>query len=96
MLSGAGVMQAPRTARLVLVTPDGELVGSLPAVAVETPWWQDIEPVVRAVADRYGVEVSDLRLLQAELDQPPGGEMTYMAEASAASTRAAPAGRDRR
>jgi hypothetical protein len=80
MLSGAGVMQAPRTARLVLVTPDGELVGSLPAVAVETPWWQDIEPVVRAVAERYGVDVIVLRLLEAELPEPPGGEVTYLAE----------------
>ena len=54
-----------RTAELVLVTPDGRLVGSLPAVPVASPWWQDVEPVVRAVRDRHGVDVIILRLLDA-------------------------------
>jgi hypothetical protein len=63
-----------------LVTPDGAVVGRLPAVSVSTPWWQDVEPVVRAVHDRYGVDVTVLRLLGAELDRPPGGRVTYLAE----------------
>jgi Phosphotransferase enzyme family len=71
---------APRTAELVLVTPDGAIVGRLPAVPVSTPWWQDIEPVLRAVRERYGVEATILRLLEAELDCPPGGRVTYLAE----------------
>jgi len=70
----------PRTAELVLVTPDGGLVGSLPAVPVATPWWQDIEPVVRAARDHHGVDVVVLRLLEAELGEPPGGRVTYLAE----------------
>ena len=70
----------PRTAELVLVTSDGHPVGSLPAVPVATPWWQDIEPVVRAVRDVHGVDVIVLRLLDAELDQPHGGRVTYLAE----------------
>jgi len=65
---------------LVLVTPDGALVGNLPAVPVATPWWQDVEPVVRAVRDRYGIDVTILRLLEAEFDRPPGGRVTYLAE----------------
>jgi len=73
-------MTKPRTAELVLVTPDGALVGSLPAVAVATPWWQEIEPVVRAAREHYGVEIIVLRLLDAELDAPPGGRVTYLAE----------------
>jgi len=62
------------------VTPNGAPVGSLPAVPVATPWWQDIEPVVRAARDYHGIDVIVLRLLEAELDQPPGGRVTYLAE----------------
>jgi hypothetical protein len=69
-----------RSAELVLVTPDGAPVGSLPAVPVATPWWQDIEPVVRATRDCYGIEVIVLRLLDSELEQPHGGRVTYLAE----------------
>jgi hypothetical protein len=78
------VAASRRTARLVLVTPDGALVGSLAAVPVATPWWQDIEPVVRAVRERYGLDVIVLRLLEAELAAPPGGEVTYLAEVAEA------------
>ena len=62
------------------MTPSGGLIGSLPAVPVATPWWQDIEPVVRAARDYHGVDVIVLRLLDAELDQPHGGRVTYLAE----------------
>jgi hypothetical protein len=65
---------------LVLVTPTGRLVGRLPAVPVATPWWQDVAPVVRAARDHYGVDVTILRLLDAELKQPHGGRVTYLAE----------------
>ncbi len=41
----------PRRAALVLCGPGGVVLGRLPEVAVETPWWQDIEPVVDAVRD---------------------------------------------
>ena len=73
-----------RTAELVLVTPNGRLVGSLPAMPVATPWWQEVEPVVRAARDYHGVDVIILRLLDAELDQPPGGRVTYLAEVAEA------------
>jgi hypothetical protein len=65
---------------LVLVTPNGCPVGRLPAVPVATPWWQDVGPVVRAARDHHGVDVVILRLLDAELEQPPGGKVTYLAE----------------
>jgi hypothetical protein len=65
---------------LVLVTSDGGPIGSLPVMPVATPWWQDIEPVVRAARDVHGVDVIVLRLLDAELDQPHGGRVTYLAE----------------
>jgi hypothetical protein len=74
------VVVKPRTAELVLVTSDGRPIGSLPPVPVATPWWQDIEPVVRAARDVHGVDVIVLRMLDAELDQPHGGRVTYLAE----------------
>ncbi len=64
----------------MLVTADGRPIGCLPAVPVATPWWQDVEPVVRAVRDVHGVDVIVLRMLDAELDQPHGGRVTYLAE----------------
>ncbi len=71
---------APRTAELVLVTPDGALLGRLPAVPVATPWWPDVEPVVAAIRESYGIDATILRLLDAEFDRPPGGCVTYLAE----------------
>jgi hypothetical protein len=74
------VISAPRTAELLLVTPDGVVLGGLPAMPVATPWWQEVEPVVAAVRERYGIDVTILRLLDAEFDRPPGGRVTYLAE----------------
>ncbi len=73
----------PRTARVVLVDPAGEARGALPPVAVETPWWQDIEPVVRAVREAHGIEIVVLRMLEAERAEAPGGLVTYLAESDA-------------
>ncbi|MGY5801126.1 phosphotransferase family protein [Rhizobium sp. LEGMi12c] len=70
----------PRTARLVLVTPDGTVVGCLAPIPVEVPWWQEVESVVRAARDRHGIDVTILRLLEASRDRAPGGEVTYLAE----------------
>jgi Ser/Thr protein kinase RdoA (MazF antagonist) len=70
----------PRTAELVLVTPDGAVVGRLPPVAVATPWWQEAWPVVQAVREHYGIDATILRLLATERDRPHGGRVTYLAE----------------
>lgn len=61
---------------LVLVDPAGELLGALPPFSVESPWWQDIAPVVAGA----GVDVTVLRLLHADRSGPPGGHVTYLAE----------------
>lgn len=74
------VMPPPRRAALVLVTPDGGIVGNLPAVPVATPWWQDVAPVVAAVRERHGIGITIIRLLDSELDRPHGGRVTYLAE----------------
>ncbi|RZS83783.1 phosphotransferase family enzyme [Phyllobacterium myrsinacearum] len=70
----------PRAARLVLVTPDGAVVGSLPPMPVDVPWWQEVESVVRAAREQHGIEVTILRLLDVARDRPPGVEVTYLAE----------------
>ena len=70
----------PRRARLVLVTPDGAVIGSLPPFPVELPWWQEVESVVRAAREHRGLEVTILRLLETERERPHGGEATYLAE----------------
>jgi Ser/Thr protein kinase RdoA (MazF antagonist) len=72
-----------RIARLVLVTPDGGVVGSLAGVPVELPWWQEVESVVNATRARHGIDVTVLRLLQTSRDRPHGGEVVYLAEISA-------------
>ena len=72
--------QPRRIARLVLVTPDGAVVGALPPIAVALPWWQDAETVVEAAREQHGVDVTILRLLETERDRPHGGAVTYLAE----------------
>jgi hypothetical protein len=47
---------------------------------VATPWWQDVEPVVVAARQRHHLDVTILRLLEAERPMPPGGIVTYLAE----------------
>ena len=56
------------------------MLGRLPEVEVETPWWQDIEPVVDAAREAYGIDVVVLRMLDSELPRPQGGLVTYLAE----------------
>ena len=55
---------------LVLVRPDGSVLGQLPAFVAETPWWMDIGPVVRGARERFGLSVTILRLLDTERPSP--------------------------
>ncbi|CAN5799139.1 hypothetical protein BH24CHL6_BH24CHL6_10580 [soil metagenome] len=55
------------------------MLGALPPFEVETPWWQEVESVVRAVHQQHGVGLTILRLLSAP-DGWPGGTVTYLAE----------------
>ena len=65
-----------RIVRLVLVTPSGELLGTLTPFTVRTPWWQDVGDVVRGALEKHGVKVIILRLLEADRASPPGGTVT--------------------
>jgi len=66
-----------RSVTLVVVTAEGDVVGALEPFDVETPWWQDVEPISRAFP---GLAV--LRLLEAvpAADHAMGGQVTYLAE----------------
>ena len=69
-----------RLARLVLMTPDGAVVGSLPSIPVDVPWRQEVESVVRAAREHHGIDVTILRLLEVSPERPDGVEVTYLAE----------------
>ncbi len=69
-----------RTVTLVLVDAAGVPLGALPPYDVQTPWWQDVGPVVAGARLRFGVDVDVLRLLDAEREEPPGGPVTYAAQ----------------
>lgn len=70
----------PRHARLVLVTRDGNVLGAAAPFPVETPWWQEVGPVVRGARAHLGVDVTVLRRIDSDLPEPPGGLVTYLAE----------------
>ena len=70
----------PRLAQLVLVGPDGVVLGQLPAVRAALPWWPEAASVVAAVRERFGLEVTLLRLLSTEELDRRGGRVTYLAE----------------
>ena len=69
-----------RMVKMVLVTPQGELLGSLAPFPVQTPWWQNAWDVVRGAQEHRGVQVTVLRLLEADRPSPHGGAVTYLVE----------------
>ncbi len=52
---------------------------------VPTPWWPDVEPIVREVRHRFGLTVTVLRLVRAEPHLRAGGHVTYLAEVDPSS-----------
>ncbi|HYI54317.1 MAG TPA: phosphotransferase [Microlunatus sp.] len=73
-------MQTGRRASVVLVHR-GEVLGRLPPVELEMPWWPEADDLVSAVRERDGIEITVLRLLHTASDRVSGGEVTYLAEA---------------
>ena len=66
----------PRRVCVVLCARNGGLLGALPPLVVESPWWPDVEPVVAAARDRFGVRLTVLRLLEADGRGPAGSGRT--------------------
>jgi Phosphotransferase enzyme family len=81
----------PRIARLFLVDRDGAPLGVLPPLAIDVPWWQEIEPVVAAARARFEVDLVVLRLLRVE-DSGDGCWVSYLAEVAERPTAAGPWG----
>jgi phosphotransferase family enzyme len=74
-----------RRVRLVVCSSTGQVLGALPEFEVETPWWPDVEPVVRAARARFGAELTVLRLLFADgKSDVMGGSVAYLAELTGA------------
>ncbi len=69
-----------RHAELVLVDPNGHVIGKLPPMLVGVPWWSEVASVVSAVRERFGLDVTILRLLSTDRYGMAGGNVTYLAE----------------
>lgn len=82
----------PRVVSLVLVERDGTVLGRLPSFVAATPWWMDMGPVVGATRERFGLEVTVLRLLENERPSAHGGAVTYLAEVDVRANRPASLG----
>jgi hypothetical protein len=80
----------PRVVTLVLVNADGAVLGALPPFEVQMPWWPEAWDVVLGARERYGVEVTLLRVLVTETGATAGGQVTYLAEARAAPSEVLP------
>jgi len=66
---------------LVLVRSDGTTLGALPNFSVGTPWWPQVDEVVETCRVTHGVQITILRLLEAEAPSVGmGGSVTYLAE----------------
>jgi hypothetical protein len=70
--------------RVVLVVLDGagRALGALPTYDVPVPWWMEVADVVAGAHERFGVEVTVLRLLQADRPRHPGGTVHYSVQLS--------------
>ena len=69
-----------REVTLVLCGPEGAVLGQLHTPVVVRPrWWPEVDSVVAAVRERFGLGVTVLRLLTT--DAPvSGGEVVYLAQ----------------
>ncbi len=72
-------MERTRAATLVVVDAEGAALGAVGPLTIALPWWQEAGPLGDALP---GVTV--LRLLSAtpDVDEPMGGEVTYVVEAT--------------
>jgi hypothetical protein len=67
-------MPIPREVTIVIDAPRGVL----PAFTIPSPYWQEAEPVVTAVRERFGLEIVMLRVIDGEM--PFESPVTYLAE----------------
>jgi hypothetical protein len=64
----------------VVLVRDGAVLGALPPVPLSVPWWPEVQDLVAAVRERFGLRVTVLRLLRSPSDRLWGGAVVYLAE----------------
>jgi Ser/Thr protein kinase RdoA (MazF antagonist) len=70
-----------RWGELVVVDAVGKVIGKLPPVRAAMPWWSEVESLVRAAREAFGVELTILRMLRRNGGRwMRGGHVTYLAE----------------
>jgi len=71
-----------------ILSVDGAVLGTVPSFPVDSPFWPDVEPVVRHLEEVLGVPTAVLRLVSVVGGESPrGGEVTYLVEAATTPTR---------
>ncbi|RKT57222.1 phosphotransferase family enzyme [Saccharothrix australiensis] len=70
-----------------MLTVDGRHVGTVPPFTVDSPWWNDVEPVTAHLDAVLGVPTSVLRLVSATGSGMRDGTVTYQVELAAAPDR---------
>ena len=73
-------MRVPGRQASVVLVQGGQVLGLLPPVQLEMPWWPEAHDLVSAVRERDGIDITVLRLVKAAPDRTSGGEVTYLAE----------------
>lgn len=68
-----------RSATVVLVRA-GVVIGALPPVRLQVPWWPETHDLIAAVRAEYGIEITVLRLLRTTPNRTSGGDVAYLAE----------------
>jgi hypothetical protein len=71
-----------KTVTLALVDGRSPPLGVLPAFDVDFPYWPSTSDIVATARERFGIEVTVLRILDVEPDIQLGGAVTYLAEAA--------------
>jgi hypothetical protein len=68
-----------RLVTVVLCDDAGVVLGELPPFVVAPRWWPEVDPVVSAVKEGFGLVVTVLRLLTTDADLA-GGAVAYLAQ----------------
>lgn len=71
-----------RVATPVLVDRQNNLLGALPPIELSTPWYQEIGELVELASLHHDVDITILRLLTTDENQPPQIAVSYVAEAA--------------
>jgi hypothetical protein len=73
----------PRQVTLAVVDRGGRALGMLPPFPVDLPYWQEVADIVAGARERFGVDLTVLRVLDGTGEDGTafGGGVTYVAEA---------------